>query len=217
MREASFTHEPAKYFLASSSTRHESFDSAPSGSPVAFHLDPARRHDLEETIDRQMRVTLPSIVAPQQRSDGALVRGLPSDPAYDRAIAEGRGRLSFDVQSYRVAPDGDPRLYVRAHWTVGRKTATELSLWMRWNGTRAVVEQTDAWLSKFASYAEAKSIGSVAANPEFAGLVLNIVPAADGWAYVIVGRRGYESVSVSVLKYSPDGPRDTGVAYSYGC
>ena len=56
-----------------------------------------------------------------------------------------------------------------------------------------------------------------AANPYFAGVVLNVVPAPDGWSNVIVGRSGYESRRISVLKYSPDGPRDTGIVYSYGC
>jgi len=48
-------------------------------------------------------------------------------------------------------------------------------------------------------------------------MLLNVIPAADGWAYLIIGRRSYEGAGVSVWKYSPAGPRDTGIAYRYGC
>jgi hypothetical protein len=40
---------------------------------------------------------------------------------------------------------------------------------------------------------------------------------ALAWAYVIMDGRGYESESVWVLKYSPTGPRDAGIAYGFGC
>ena len=36
------------------------------------------------------------------------------------------------------------------------------------------------------------------------------IPAADGWAYLIIGRRSYEGAGMSVWKYSPAGPLDTG-------
>jgi hypothetical protein len=48
-------------------------------------------------------------------------------------------------------------------------------------------------------------------------MLLNVIPAADGWAYLIMGQRGYEGAGVSVWKYSPAGLQDTGIAYGYGC
>jgi hypothetical protein len=73
-------------------------------------------------------------------------------------------------------------------------------------------------VSHFARYAELKSVGSdIAARPEYAGMLLNVIPASDGWAYLIMGVRGYESTKVSVMKYSPNGPLDTGIGFAYGC
>ena len=69
-----------------------------------------------------------------------------------------------------------------------------------------------------APYLAAKDVGlDSAARPEFAGTLLNVIASPDGWAYVVMGRRGYESFGVSVWKYSSAGPLDTGIAYSYGC
>jgi len=109
-------------------------------------------------------------------------------------------------------------LYVRAYWKIGARAQTGLTLWLRFDGQHFSVEQTDATISRLARYLEFKDLGpQLAAQLEYAGMLLNIVPAADGWAYVIMGRRGYESAVVSVWKYSSAGPRDTGIEYSYGC
>jgi hypothetical protein len=73
-------------------------------------------------------------------------------------------------------------------------------------------------VSRLAPYLAEKDVGpDSAARPEFAGTLLNVISSADGWAYVVMGRRGYESFDVSVWKYSPAGPLDTGIAYGYGC
>ena len=48
-------------------------------------------------------------------------------------------------------------------------------------------------------------------------MLLNVIAAYDGWAYIIMGQRGYEGAGVSVFKYSPTGPREVGIAYNYGC
>jgi len=142
----------------------------------------------------------------------------PRESPYDRRVREGQGRLTYHVEAFRVAPDGATRLFVRAYWVIGPRAQTGLTLWIRFDGTSFSVERSDAGVSRFAQYAEAKEMGlDFAAQPEYAGALLNVIPAADGWAYLIMGVRGYESAGVSVWKYSPFGPQDTGVRYGYGC
>ena len=51
------------------------------------------------------------------------------------------------------------------------------------------------------------------ANAGYAGILLNVIEGADGWSYLIIGQRWYESIGVSVWKYSPEGPQDTGIRY----
>jgi hypothetical protein len=87
-----------------------------------------------------------------------------------------------------------------------------MSLWLRSDGREFVVEQTDAWWARQSRLAPA-----MFGNKDLSSRILNVVPAPDGWSYVIVGRRGYENTSIIALKYSPAGLEHTGIAYSYGC
>jgi len=163
-----------------------------------------------------MRITVPSIFAPDPYIQNAGAQ--PRKTEYDRRLLAGQGRLMYHVEAFTLAPDQNPRLYVRAHWKVGATAQTGLTLWLRYNGQHFSVEQTGASVSRLARYLEFRDLGSqLAAQPEYPGMLLNVIPAPDGWAYLIIGRRFYEGAGVSVWKYSPAGPRDTGIAYGYGC
>ncbi len=210
--DEAFVSDRAKYFLASpnepgSNVRPISAD---------LQLDDTQRRELEEVIDRQMRITVPSLFAPVPYIQNAAAQ--PRETEYDRRLLAGQGRLIYHVEAFTLAPDQNPRLYVRAHWKVGARAQTGLTIWLRFDGRRFSVEQTEASGSRLARYLEFKDLGSqLAAQPEYAGMLLNVIPAADGWAYLIIGRRSYEGAGVSVWKNSPAGPRDTGIAYGYGC
>jgi hypothetical protein len=217
----SFRTERAKYFLA---RRMDGLSSA--DGPVRSSLDfdlrltGVERRELEALLDHQLRITLPTITAP----DPVLARKLsaadaqPAETTFDRAIREGKARLVYHVEAFKLAPDGDARLYVRAHWAMGASAERGLTLWIRYAGRRFQVERSDAAVSRLAPYLAKKDAGpDSAARPEFAGTLLNVIASADGWTYVVMGRRGYESFGVSVWKYSPAGPIDTGIAYGYGC
>jgi hypothetical protein len=155
-------------------------------------------------IDEQVRKTLPSLGGP-----AAAQRDLRPG---------GQSRIRYDVQRFRGGPDNDVRLFVRARWAAaGSQHWIGLSLWLRAHGDDFLVEAIDASATRFAEMPESRVFETVVGNPVFAGVILNVVPAADGWASVIVGRRGYESRSADVLKYSPDGPIATGVAVWEAC
>ena len=188
---------------------------------IDVDLTAAERRELEALLDHQLRMTLPTITAP----DPVLARTLsaaeaqPAETTYDRGIREGNARLVYHVEAFKLAPDGDARLYVRAHWVMGAMAERGVTLWIRHAAGRAFqVERSDAAVSRLAPYLVKKDVGTdSAARPEFAGTLLNVIPSPDGWAYVVMGRRGYESFGVSVWKYSPAGPLDTGIGYGYGC
>lgn len=80
------------------------------------------------------------------------------------------------------------------------------------------VEQTNAEILKFARYLEEKESGpDVAFRADYAGMLLNVIAADDGWAYIIMGQQGYDSQAVWVLKYSPTGPREPELRTDLGC
>ena len=122
------------------------------------------------------------------------------------------------IEAFKLAPDNDTRLYVRAFWASRGVAQTGLTLWIRDDGERFHVERSNAAVSRMARFGEFRSFASnLAEIPAYAGMLLNVMPSSDGWAYVVLGYRGYENIAVTVWKYSPDGPRDTGLAYAHGC
>jgi hypothetical protein len=181
-----------------------------------LQLSATQRTDLETTIDKQMRITIPGLFAPDPA--GPDVQGLLAETSYQRAVREGGGRLAYHLEAYKLRPDADVRLYVRAFWALGGDAQIGLTLWIRFDGSRFTVERSNAGVSRMAQFREMKIFGSnIAAQPDHAGMLLNVIPAPDGWAYVIMGQSGYESMTVTVYKYSSDGPVETGIRDSHGC
>ncbi|HEY2906857.1 MAG TPA: hypothetical protein VGJ29_13230 [Vicinamibacterales bacterium] len=202
--------DPAKYFLAARS----SIAAVVRNRAASASLDTARRTALVDLLNRQFRATYPSIMAPLSLgpgNKGAAQAPRASDVRFDRAVEQGLAKLTYDVQAFRLSPDQRRQFLVRAAWTAGNQSL-HMSFWLRSDGREFIVEQTDAWWAR-----QSRLNPGMFGGRDFSPLILNVVPAADGWSYVIVGRRWYESISISALKYSAAGLKHTGIAYSYGC
>jgi hypothetical protein len=213
--DLAFEADRAKYLLAlpagSSKFAHPGNSAA-----VSLQLNADQRARLETVIDKQMRITMPSLFAPDPR--GALVKGPPAETSYQRRVREGQGRLMYHLEAFKLAPDTDVRLYVRAYWALDGAAQTGLTLWLRFDGSRFIVERSNAGVSRMAQFREMRIFGpNIAEQPGHAGMLLNVIPAPDGWAYIIMAQSGYESSAVTVYKYSPYGPVETGIVDSHGC
>jgi hypothetical protein len=205
--------DPAKYFLATrapeASTLIDRF--------VRLPLAARERASLDDLLNRGLRATYPTIAATPRRSDGREIPDgrRPGRRAalrrFDGAVEDGRVHLSYDIQAFHLSPDHDTQLFIRARWTAEGQSLA-LSFWVRQDGSRFSIERTDASAARTRRWYEA-----MPDDAEHNGLILNVIDAADGWAYVLVGQRGYEGVWIDVLKYSPDGLQPIGVPYVYGC
>jgi hypothetical protein len=204
-----FQNEQAQFFVAVPADSTAAIGTKALG-PVPVTLSNSQRPDLEELIRRQMRATLPWFYAPDPR-------GLPttSEPPLLRLLQQVGARPSYHIEGFKLAPDDDVRLYVRAYWTPS-PPPVGITLWLRFDGKSFIVEGTDARVSRFALMRETKDF-DLGGSPEYGGVILNVVPARDGWALILQGATGYEGKGVSLLKYSPVGPRNTGVGFGYGC
>jgi hypothetical protein len=204
-----FQNERAKYFLASPRVTAQPPGDSPSIARQS-DLTNTQRQALEALIDAQMRITLPSVFAP------GYMQIKPS--AYDQRVLAGKARLVYHLEAFKLASDADTRLFVRAYWVDGRRAQTGLTLWIRARGDDFVVERTDAGVTRFAriDLIEREGLLNAAADGGFAGILLNVVQAPDGFAYVIMQHSGYESFGISVFRYSSDGPVDTGIGYGEG-
>jgi hypothetical protein len=205
-----FANNRAKYFLASRSGRGTN----PQSLSVDLRLDDTQRLELEDVINKQRRITVPTAFAPDPYNHDPSLQSRETE--YDRRVRQGQGKLIYHLEAFKLAPDEDPRLYVRAYWTADSKAETGLTLWMRFDGHHFQVEQADAGITRFARI-ELVRTGTTASRADYAGMLLNVIAADDGWAYIIMGQQGYEGQGVWVYKYSPTGPREAGIEYRFGC
>ncbi len=223
-RSDAFAAVRPKYFLAQ---RSETLlaSKARAGSTVGVARSPSTAE-----FQRALRSALDALLArelPQVRANAApgLAR-MASSPlashrswarrwqAADDALQSGRGELAYDIQSFRLAPDGVLIHFVRAEWTVRRRQGFATTLWVRGDGPVEVI-QTDlrpaSWLRMSEFFR-----GGVAR--EHLGLILNVLDRdQDGWGEVLLAQRGYESTSLRPLEYSPAGFLAAGIEYAFGC
>jgi len=125
--------------------------------------------------------------------------------ALDQRLAEGGGELSYEVQSVRLA--GILRYYVKAQWVIQGSVRFLMTAWLL---PDLSIESANSKMSALLRMAEFEdSTLTLADLPK----ILNVF--SDG--SLLVTDEGYESFSVSLYRYTPDGLKETGVSFGYGC
>ncbi len=173
--------------------------------------DPGLEAALEDLLVRE----LPKVRQAAEQDVVARRRGLlQAWRSYDERLAQGEATLSYDRKTFRISPDGVPRLYVRAKWTLDDKTVFLLGAWFR-SGDEPAVEATDVGASH------------TLRTPEFQRMdfdldsvddIFNVFDHdSDGWGELLKERRGYESYGFELFEYSEDGLGSPLASYSYGC
>jgi hypothetical protein len=166
-----------------------------------------QRRALTEVLERERVRTWPAV---RQSIEAMLSHGTGTGPpprwrALDDRFSVGEGALDYDVQAFRVTPDGDPRLFVRAEWRIGSQIVFLMSAWVR-VGATLTVDSSDAQASRYLRFRE---FADFHVGREYLGGILNIVDAnRDGWGEVVRLQRGYEALVIDAMEYprSPDGP-----------
>jgi hypothetical protein len=222
-RAEAFAALPARYFIAGPA-RPEA-PAAATASAVRSLPSPVftvpQRQAFESTLNQLLARELPRVraeAAPGLRRMAASTVGHQRSWARQRQLMEdelasGRGRLTYDIQSFLLAPDGVPIHFVRAEWSVQRRQAFAASLWMRGAQPTEII-QTDlrpaSWLRMFLFQ------GKVAT--EQLGLVLNVLDRdGDGWGEVLMSQSGYEGLRIQLFEYSPGGFQPAGTEFACGC
>ena len=220
---AAFASVVEKYYLARLERPGDTPPAKTTLGPIAFSLDRPQRDDLAALLERERIRTWPAIRA-KLATDYARAEASEREPyrkwparwkRFDAALDRGEAKLTFDMQAFRLTPDGEPRLYVRARWQVGGQFVYAISAWVRVSAA-FVVDRVDADVSYWMRMPN-EYIGVADTN---LGLVLNVVDTdGDGYAEILLMRAGYESLNVDIV----DTPgvsgqrRDPFINYSNGC
>lgn len=166
-----------------------------------------------KTIDNvRGQSSLPNL---RRRADPAERALMAKWAALDRALDRKQARLTFDATLYRLTPDGEPRVFVRARWMVGDEAAYVLAAWVRLTSTPSV-DSVDATPARAMRVGDEGIHDWDRAIPKVLGVfdVNN-----DGRGEVLVRWTGYESISYVLIEY-PSSPGETPrelAHYSDGC
>jgi hypothetical protein len=194
----------AKYYVA----RHKAGEPLPDGvSSLTGARPPLDAQRLEANLTSRMQVdrkrisaTRDPILDAPERS--AMLRRLQ---AFDQRLARGAGVLSYDVQSVRIS--GTPRYYVKAQWTIEGSAHFLMTAWVLPDLSIESANSSMSELLRMPEFDQYKL--SLKDLPK----ILNVF--SDGT--LLVTDEGYESFSISLYRYTPEGLRKTGVTFGYGC
>jgi hypothetical protein len=135
--------------------------------------------------------------------------------ALDQAIGRGESVLDFDFEAFRLLPDGDPRAFVRAEWTVGGQPAYVVGAWVR-VGSALTAEHVDAARSRIFAYL--LLVDRLKIGREAAGKVLNISDVdRDGRGEALMLDWGGDGNSANLYRYAPSGPLTILSSLGGGC
>ena len=199
-----FRRARAKYYIA----RHKAGEPLPDGVSTLTGARPAiDSQRLEANLYSRMQVDLkrisathdPVLDAPERST---LLRRLK---AFDQRLGRGAGALTYDVQSVRIS--GSLRYYVKAQWTIEGSARFLMTAWVL---PDLSIESADSSMSKLLHMLDFEHYNlSLKDLPK----ILNVF--SDG--RLLVTDEGYESFSISLYRYTPEGLQKTGVTFGYGC
>jgi hypothetical protein len=120
----------------------------------------------------------------------------------DRQLQDGQGQLTYDTRAFRLAPDGAPRLFVRARWQIAGTTVFLMSAWFRADLTPVLLSSDSGWSNQLR---QGKLEYSFLDHGDFQS-ILNVFDADhDGWAELLIYRQGVASSSISLYRYNDFG------------
>jgi len=148
----------------------------------------------------------------------------------DRALARGEGTLDYDIRAFHLAPDGQPRLYVRARWKLSDAPVFLMSAWFRAETSKAETPKAEApkpnapaaassdsalatdqavLLSADSSWSAAMRNGEAPAalgeNLDFQTILNEFDADHDGWAELLIHSQDAASTTIGLYLYTDVG------------
>ncbi|HEU5453885.1 MAG TPA: hypothetical protein VFU76_17940 [Terriglobales bacterium] len=184
------------HFLAAAVT------SAP--APVSSDLGLLPETKLSAAESKRLQAALANILQ-------ARLAKIKQPSAAEKRLLRGEGKLEMKVQRLRAGPGNAVRLYIRASWLLGDYAAYLMSAW-----ATPPYLQLDGIEAQPAAHIRTGEFRNQ--PPDVAlGEILGVFTGDDGWARVLLGKAADEGYEMEVVQLSPQGPKQTDIAYGYGC
>jgi hypothetical protein len=178
-----------------------------------WKLSPAAAKKVEALLNERMQLELGKIdgrLMANSSSPGQTANNFPGGARpqarewihADQGLFRGEGHLEYDVHAYRLTPDGAPRLFVRARWTLANARAFLMTAWLR-AGTELVLLSADShWSSAMRN---GEGVGALGGNLDFQSVLNEFDADHDGWAELLMHTDDGASTTIAVYLYTDFG------------
>ena len=183
------------YFLAAAATSMPARAKSDAGLVAEAKLTAAESKRLRAGLNQALALRLAKAKEPS---------------AAEKRLLKGEGKLEWKAQKVR-AGRGVEQLYIRATWSLGDYAAYVMSAWATLPGLQlqGVEGRPAAWIRS----GEFKD-----QPPEVTlGAILGVFAGEDGWARVLLGKATEDGYEMEVVQLSSGGPKQTDIAYGFGC
>jgi len=196
----------------------------------AWKPSPKTKTQIESQLEQRMKQELAKIDATlvaNAASPGAAGQSLgghvrPRTREWlraDRGLIRGEGALDYDIRAFRLAPDGDPRLFVRARWKLADSPVFLMTAWFR-EGVKKEDTGKSATLKTTAFEAESQPVllgsdaswsvalrgpadtGSLGDALTFQSVLNEFDADRDGWAELLIHSDEGASTTIGVYLYT---------------
>lgn len=184
--------------------------SEPERGELAMLVEQARRQTIGAVRHQWARDEPARLANPALRDWDA--RWTELDKSLDRQDA----RLWFEEKLYQLTPDGDPRVFVRARWTVHGFVAYSLTMWARLSGAHLTIESID---TAPALLVRSPAMEAVTIDRTTSEVLAVFDVNNDGRAEILLLRPGADSTDRDLVEYpAAAGAQPRVIAhYSDGC
>jgi len=120
----------------------------------------------------------------------------------DQGLARGEGVLDYDLRAFRLTPDGAPRLFVRARWTLANAPVFLMTSWFKAESSAPQPVLLSADSSWSNSLREDEATGSLGDRLDFQSVLNEFDADHDGWAELLVHSNQGASTAISLYLYT---------------
>jgi hypothetical protein len=209
--QSEFSASPSEYFLIHKgndvSKQNSNNTALRLGRLPTWRATPKLQNGIQQLLNEELKKRLGSMHHFAYQDEDAsrrypeLATNFERWRKIDQKLRNGESKLDYDMQAFRMTPDGRLRLFIRARWMVDQQPGFLMSVWVRLD-PQLLVESVNATQSEVI-----RTLTGYAPGLDSLGTIVNVFDQyADNRATFLIFTPEYEGFEIQLFRYSDAGP-----------